>query len=583
MTLFSRKWIVGIVLILIALLVLFNAGSLFDKTVKKTLSVAMKHFNAKNKTVLGIDGVDVSLKNGSILLNEISFVPDSVYYRDFKNGNVAKKLLTEIHISDIELKNLSMTSVFWKGRIDSAQISVNDVSINIYLNTQNKSVKHNPQKPSGAFDSLYLKGLHHVDFGPIQVNNYQVNVLDAQTKDTISSFSGEHLELDGVDLEERQGVSHVFDLQTDHLKIALKNQRLKLPKNEFDMTLGALEFSNSDQELQIKDFSFKPVKSLEHLAANRKFADNLTDVQIKNLNLNGLNINTYRESHLASVEKVQIDGMHLNLFKNKQKPENLSKRPLLPHQILKKLEVPIHIGEIAIENSSLTYKEIQPANAKDVVVINLTDLNARVKYVTSIKDSLTAGVPLSISLKSKLLNAAHVELDVKMPYHHKDNAFTYVGRIGAANLARFNSILLPAAYLKIENGHLEGIQFSYQATPSHSEGEFIMRYSELQVDIPLKHKTTEHALSFFANSAIHTSNPKRNGKLRVTHVEYERIPYKGLGGNIIKSVLNGVKSTIVPFEATLEKKKERKLEKKLKKEIKREKKEEKKMEKEKKS
>ncbi|WP_027126317.1 hypothetical protein [Gelidibacter mesophilus] len=548
MTKISAKWIILLGLLGSILIGIFFAGSLFDRAASKTVAMAVNSINSKKELIVSIDDVNLSLTKGSISIKRINFEPDSVYYEKFKSGSIPKRLLSAMHISEIELMGLSMNSLFWDGRMDSVKISVKDVITNIYLREQNEKSAAVSQKPSsGVLDSLQLKGLKSITLGAIQVNNYQINLLNAETKDTISAILGDHTELNGLKLNKRQDGSDLFDLQTENLAINFKEQRLRLPKNEFEITLGSLDFNNSEQNLKLVDFAYLPIKSLEYVASKRKYADNLGDISFKYLTVDGLSINSYLENHFASAKKVNIDGLHANLLKNKQKPENTHKRPLLPQQLLKKLKVPIHIGEIAINNSSLTYKGIQPKNAKDIVVVHLTDLSVRVKHITSITDSLASGTPLTVALTSKILGNPTIDFSLTMPYNRHDDAFTYKGTVGSARLDLFNPILLPAAHVSIERGHMEGMTFFVNATPNHSTGVLTMRYSDLHVDIPLKHKLTEHTLSFLASSAIHKFNPKKNGKLRVAEIDYDRIPYKGIGGYVVKSILEGVTNTISPF------------------------------------
>lgn len=544
----SRKWIFLILLLGVGLACFFYARTIFDRAVLKTVSLAVNAINIKKEQFISIDDVDVNVTKGSVFIKGIRVMPDSLYYEKFENGEIATKMLADIQIGEIELAGLNVKSILWHGRIDSATISIKNVITNIYLGDHKEDPNSVPEKNhTSILDSLYLKGLKSINVGEIQVNNYQLNVIDAHTNDTISSFSGDNLELTGVDFEKRQDGVDLFQLQTEKLELKLEKQRLKLAKDEYEINLGALEFKNSDQILKLVDISYSPTKSLEHLASQKKYSTDLFDVHFKNLTVYGLDIRGFTENHLVSVKKISVDGLDLKMLRDKQRPDDIHKKPLLPHQALEKLKYPIHIGEFAIENSVLSYKEIQPKNANDFFVVNLTYLNAHVNYITSIKDSLASGKPLTIALNAKLLDKAKMDINVTMPYNHRDNAFHYIGNIGAADLTIFSQLLLPTAHIAIERGKLEGIHFSVNATPTEANGALTMRYSDLHVDIPEKHKTVEHALSFLANSAIHKFNPKKNGELRVAEIHFVRVPYKGLGGYINKSILSGIINAIEPF------------------------------------
>ncbi len=532
----------------IVLISIFYVDTLFDRAVKKSVLFALNAINAKKELLVAIDEVNMDAAKGTIYLRGISVVPDSLYYNKFKNNVIEKRMLTEFQISEIALTNLDLKTIFWNKRIDSVNISITNLITNIYLGQRKVETAPSTEKSNTHFmDSLHIKGLHHVNLAKIAVNGYQLNVLKADTKDTISSFSGDFLEIDGIELQEHQDVSEVFKLNGKNLGIYFRNQHLKLADKDYKLTIGSLEFKNSEQLLSLKNVAHSPIKTLEYLASKKKYADNLFDIQFKNIEVKGLDIDKYQEHHLGSIEKISIEGMDLKIFKNKQRPENTFKRPLLPHQVLKKMGYPIHISEIIVYNSSLNYKEIQPVNTRDMMTVRLKDLNAQVQYVTSNKDSLKSGKPMKITLSSKLLDKADINIDITMPYNHRDNSFHYTGNIGAADLTIFNPLLIPSANIAIETGKLESIHFSVNATPYKADGELTMLYSNLHVDIPRKNKKVEHALSFLASSAIHKLNPKKNGKKRVALVSYNRPLHKGFGGYITKSVLSGVINSIQPL------------------------------------
>lgn len=527
---------------------ILGARTLIDRVVKKTVSIAVNTINTKNKLFLRIDDVEMDVANGSMYLRDISIIPDKVYYDKFKRGETPQKMLSDVRVSEIALTLLDFKTIFWDKKIDSTNILVKNLRTNIYLKKHGETPEAvRKESSSGLLDSLHIKGLVSIDLGPIKVDAYQLNLLDADSKDTISSFSGDFLELDGVDLEKPHQGSDVFELRTKKIEVTLKDQSFKQAKSDIETTLGSLEFKNSERSLLLKDLRYRPIESLEQMASQRKYADNLFDVHVKSLNVAGLSIDAYRENHLGNIENILVEGMELKILKNKQKPENTGRRPLLPQQRLKNLDYPIHIEQVLIKNSSLTYKEVQPKDSKDILIANLTHLYAEITNVTSIKDSLGSDRPLTIAISSKLLDKTDMDLTITIPYNNRNDAFHYKGSVGSADLTIFNPLLIPAANIAIEQGNLESIHFEANATPFEAIGKLTMRYSHLKVDIPSKNKDVEHALSFLASSVIHKVNPKKNGKVRVAEVYYNRPPYKGMGGQITKSVLSGVINTISPL------------------------------------
>jgi hypothetical protein len=319
----SKKWIVLILLLSVVLTCIVYAHTLIDKAVKKTVTIALNALNDKKELLLSIEEVDMDVFKGSIYIKGISLIPDKVYYDKFKRGDTPQKMLPVIHVSEIELTSLDFKTIFWDKKINSTTILVKNLKTNIYLKKHIEKPKPIvKESSSGLLDSLHRKGLRSIDLGPIKVDTYQLNLLDAGSKDTITSFTGDFLELDGVDLEKRHQGSDVFALQAEKFEVTLKDQSFKQAKNDIETTFGSLKFKNSERSLFLKDFRYRPISSLEQMASRRKYADNLFDAHVKSLIVEGLDIGAFRENHLGSVENILVEGMELKIFKNKQKPDD---------------------------------------------------------------------------------------------------------------------------------------------------------------------------------------------------------------------------------------------------------------------
>jgi len=60
------------------------------------------------------------------------------------------------------------------------------------------------------------------------------------------------------------------------------------------------------------------------------------------------------------------------------------------------------------------------------------------------------------------------------------------------------------------------------------------------------YKTNNKFVSWVANTALHDSNPSKNGKIRVAHMHTIRVPSKGFGNFMWKTSENGIMRTISP-------------------------------------
>jgi hypothetical protein len=100
----------------------------------------------------------------------------------------------------------------------------------------------------------------------------------------------------------------------------------------------------------------------------------------------------------------------------------------------------------------------------------------------------------------------------------------------------------------INAGIADEISFSGTVDWTNSNGTMKFLYHDLEVDLALQNqaKWKSAALAFAANSVLHASNPNSD-KLppRVVKYHVERDMNKGFINLIIKSVLNGLKETMI--------------------------------------
>jgi hypothetical protein len=237
----------------------------------------------------------------------------------------------------------------------------------------------------------------------------------------------------------------------------------------------------------------------------------------------------------------------MTIFKDKRLPWNYDKRPKLPNQSLQSLKLPIKIDSIRAKRSYLDYTE-QLQDDEDIIHIFIDDIELAVDGVTSIKSEFDTAPPLTLKLTGDLLNTMPFDINLSMPYN--TTRFRYWGKTGTmTSFESINPIIYPAINMKFESGTLNGIDFDATATPTQMEGQFTMYYTDLEVQVfTNEHKRSKNnTVSWLANSFAKQSNPKKNGKLSVARMHFERVEYKGIGNFLWKGLQAGIINSIVPF------------------------------------
>ena len=114
--------------------------------------------------------------------------------------------------------------------------------------------------------------------------------------------------------------------------------------------------------------------------------------------------------------------------------------------------------------------------------------------------------------------------------------------------------MVPSSSIKFESGRVYELNFNGQGNSTTTTGDFVMRYDNLKTIILRKDAMlTNKTFSWIANSAVRKENPK-NGKLKTAEIDFNRVPYKGFGNYMVKSIESGLINSVYPFGKRRQKK-----------------------------
>lgn len=145
-----------------------------------------------------------------------------------------------------------------------------------------------------------------------------------------------------------------------------------------------------------------------------------------------------------------------------------------------------------------------------------------------------------------LADKVQVSLDLKFNYIKPQ--FTFDGKMTQFNLIGLNPIIQAYTPAKFTGGVADEVKFSGVAQKTAASGSLKFLYHDLKVDLMLKEqaKWKSSAITFAANTALLTNNPiSATSPERAVKFQIERDMNKGFVNVIIKSILDGMKETMI--------------------------------------
>jgi hypothetical protein len=309
----------------------------------------------------------------------------------------------------------------------------------------------------------------------------------------------------------------------------------------FNLAVQTFSVAYADSSVNLEKVAFIPNIGENELRKRFKFQHNTgLSVEIGKLSVRGIDFDSLLLYKKLFIRNIEIDSASVRLFKDKTRPVDKTHLPEYLGQSVRKIPIPIKIGNISAKNISLLSREIKPDSTSAEVLIDRGE--AGVFNFTNQSDEK----PLEMNARAYL--AGKVPLEANLAFSYKNTEFNYSGKFEKFNLNDLNEVIESYAPVTISDGIVDGIRFNGKATKTNAKGEMEFLYHNLKMDVQLKNKAgwKNSVLSFAANTVVSSSNPvSEKVPPKVVQYQIERDMNKAFVNVLIKSALMGLKETVI--------------------------------------
>ncbi len=539
----NKYWILTAAIISLVIVLTISLNSILENTLRQIININLEKYNSSTNKIFSIGTSELNIWERTLIIKNISIVPDSTVFNGMKNGSLKQVSSMGINIPLLKIRKLGILKMLTKRDFSLKEIVVEGVEFTVYKNNLKVRVENNESNLS--LDSVYIAGLKNISLNRIEFKSYSYTSINITTNDTLFSFRGNDFEINGLELDKVTDSEKIYTLNTKKLSLRMQEQHINFRDENYSIALGELNYLVADGTISLLDFALKPTLNKYKLGASYKYTKEVFDVKIKSINIFGYNVAKALKQGVINIDSVLIDGANIDIYKDRRLPFNLDNRPLFIQQKLKKMKQPLHIKNVRVSNGNFNFS-LHPKNSKQLLQVGISNISGNIGFITSIKDSLQSGKQLTVNVKGILMDASPLQLKIKMPYNKANDSFYITGKLGSGSFTKFNPALHPVTGIKFKNGRLKSLRFYANASPSSSVGQMTMLYTNLQAEIPKKNIDKKNKfLSLGANTVLHASNPSRNGKIRISTIKTDRVLYKGFGNLLWKTVQSGIVNTVL--------------------------------------
>jgi|GEM_PF-999054 len=375
------------------------------------------------------------------------------------------------------------------------------------------------------------------------------------------------LTLDKIDLTIK------YDSVTEHqANIALSIDDILLRQPEL---FGKLEsYSIGDYMLIVKDYHMSAQKSMYTLAMKEFIFDSKSKkltaesivllprygkykfsrqvgkqldrfvLRVPKVELTEINTDKIVDSILTA-GSLKIHKADLYVFRDKRLPFIKHHNTPLPVALIRSLAFGFALDSLLLIDTRIKYEEF-PEKGFQTGYIIFDHLNANAAKVTN-RDLYPDHNQTVLHVTSRIMGNGVINVDFTLPYD-KAQVYNTRGRISNLRLETLNPMLESLAFIRIEKGRLNALDFNFSYDDFASRGEILLNYENLKIAGLTKDKEGKEndvkslALNLFVKKDKDKEVPieKRSGK-----IYYERDRRRAVFNVWVKSLFSGVKSSVV--------------------------------------
>ena len=322
--------------------------------------------------------------------------------------------------------------------------------------------------------------------------------------------------------------------------MGLKALDIQTADSLFHLAVQSFSLSYRNKSIKMNDVAFKPNVSDAIIQSRYKYQHTHLAVTLGDLLLNNVSFDSLIYQQKLFIDELVLNDVTLSIFRDNTKPVDKNRVPLYLGQQIKAISLPIVIRQVKITGVNLVNTERKPDG-----ILAKANINRGTVTVSNLTNQPSDRM-LEMTADAFIENRARTNL--RLTFSYEAPQFNFRGRIAKFHLPNLNPLIQSYTPAKILKGTADEITFSGTVYRTWSTGTMQFLYHDLEVDLELKNKAKwkSSLLAFAANTAVNEANPVSEDRpARTVSYHADRNMNKGFVNILIKSLLSGLKETMI--------------------------------------
>ncbi len=391
-----------------------------------------------------------------------------------------------------------------------------------------------------AFNELFLNQRYGIDFMTCKSVELSIESFDGQLlKSPLKHVNFQNFLFNAENLELQKTIDTViykfddFITSLDELEVQTADSILHVSMKKFGL-------SYKNKSIKLQDIAFKPNITEAEMQKRFKYQNTQFSATVRSIDIIDIEFDSLMYHNKLFIKEVIVDSVSAAVFKDKTKRIDPERFPLYPGQQVASIKMPVQILKVTVKNSAIVNRERKPDGNYAKVTVN--NLQATATNITN----LSVEEPLVLSGSALLENVAHFNVNLKFDYTKPQ--FSIDANIQKFNLKSLNNLLRSYSPASVHSGVVDEITLNGMAYKTYASGQLKFLYHDLNIDLKLDEQAEWKNIvgAFAANTYLQSSNPTSPEQPeRVVKYDAERDMHKGFINIVLKSVLSGLKETMI--------------------------------------
>lgn len=543
--------------ILLAILLLGFGTYLFLRSYFSSSNVEKRLSQRIEKTVheatgglykLSIGKTIVDIDNLSIGLRDMHFVIDSAVFKKLTASEIPSNTF-DILLKKLDIKNVDAYKLLTEKGIDLRKILLDEATIKMYhIDSAKKKIEIDTSiKITTLYDKI------HKDVSSIRIDTLSLHNVSFAFYGTNKQYKETDVNRMSADLynilidSTTRGNTNRF-LYSNDARIYVDSFSMPVSKDMYKLSLAKLYLQIKGNTITtIKDLKLHPLYGENEFAKHLGHQNDRFDIKAPEFIIDNFDYTGFLNNRSIVADKILLSNAHIEVYQDRTAPTSTkSKVGGYPHQLLSKMDLPVRVPYIKVQNASVVYKE-KSSDTKKVGEISFTKANGDITNVSNIQGS---GV-MDIAINARFMGVSPINVHFVFPNNPVNGEFKVSGKFEAFDGKILNQVTIPLGEVKINSANIKLLSFNMTANDTRSNGKITFYYDNVDIEM-LKRDTSSPTgfkkrglITFLANKIL---LKKKNGvndkRPDVVNVQYERDVSKSMFNLIWKTIFYGIKEQV---------------------------------------